>query len=86
MLTSGQITEVEAIYICRNFNTINDDVLAVIIERFYDTNLEQFMYLKWLFTRWPLLRKHKNKMPTRSTSQSSIVHMYNHLPTAFFTK
>ncbi len=68
MLTPRQITEVEAIYICRNFNTINDDLLVVFIERFYDTNLEQFMYLKWLCTRWPLLRKHINQLPTRSTA------------------
>ena len=71
MLTSRQITEVEAIYICRNFNTINDDVFAIIIERFYDTNLEQFMYLKWLCTRWPYLRKHINQLPKRLTPASS---------------
>ncbi len=68
MLTSGQITEVEAIYICRHFNTMNDDIFTIIVERFYDTNLEQFMYLKWLCARWPLLRTHINQLPTRSTA------------------
>jgi hypothetical protein len=65
MLTPKQITEVEAVYICRNFDTINDDIFALLIERFYDINLEQFIYLKWLLTRWPLLRKHRLDMPTR---------------------
>ena len=74
MLTPKQITEIEAIYICRNYNTINDNLFVVFIEHFYDTNLEQFIYLKWLLTRWPLLRKDKNQIPTR------IVYIYNHLP------
>jgi hypothetical protein len=65
MLTPKQITEIEAVYICRNFNTISDDIFVLLIERFYDINLEQFIYLKWLLTRWPLLRKHKNHMPAR---------------------
>ena len=65
MLTPKQITEIEAIYICRNYNTLNDNLFAVFIEHFYDTNLEQFIYLKWLLTRWPLLRKHTHHMPTR---------------------
>ena len=74
MLTPKQITEIEAIYICRNYNTINDNLFAVFIEHFYETNLEQFIYLKWLLTRWPLLRKHTHHMPAR------IVYLHNHLP------
>ena len=78
MLTPKQITEAEAVYICRNFNTINDDIFVLLMKRFYETNLEQFIYLKWLLNRWPLLRKHKHQMPIR------IVHIYNHLPNSFF--
>jgi hypothetical protein len=78
VLTPKQITEVETIYICRNYNTINDDLFVVFIEHFYDANLEPFMDFKWLLNRWPLLRKHKNQMPTR------IVYIYNHLPSSSF--
>jgi hypothetical protein len=65
MLSPRQITEVEAIYICRNYNTISDNLYAVFIEHFYDTNLEQFIYLRWLIQRWTLLRKNQHQMPTR---------------------
>ena len=78
MLTPKQITEVEAIYICRNYSTITDDLYVICIEHFYDANLEQFMYLKWLINRWPLLRKNKNHMPTR------ILYIYNLLPSSSF--
>ena len=78
MLTPKQITEVEAVYICRNFNTINDDIFVLLMKRFYETNLEQFIYLWWLLTRWPLLRKHTHHMPTR------IVYLYNLLPGSSF--
>ena len=73
MLSPRQITEVEAIYICKNYGTITDDLYAVCIEHFHATNLEQFIYLKWLIQRWTLLRKNKHQMPTR------IVELYNHL-------
>ena len=74
MLTPKQITEAEAVYICRNFNTINDDIFVLLMKRFYENNLEQFIYLWWLLTRWPLIRKDKNHMPTR------ILYLYNLLP------
>ena len=80
MLSPSQITEVEAIYICRNYSTITDDLFAVLIEHFYDTNLEQFIYLKWLIQRWTLLRKNKHQMPTR------IIRIYNHLPSTLSSK
>jgi len=78
MLTPSQITEVEAIYICRNYNTINDDLFAFCIEHFYKHNLYQFIYLKWLLLRWPLIRKHQHQMPKR------IVSIRNHLPDSTF--
>ena len=65
MLSPSQITEVEAIYICKIYERITDDLYAVCIEHFYDTNLEQFIYLKWLIQRWTLLRKNQHQMPTR---------------------
>jgi hypothetical protein len=65
MLNPKQITEVEAIYICRNYNTLTDDLFAVLIEHFHDTNVEQFIYLRWLLHRWTLLRKHIHHLPTR---------------------
>jgi hypothetical protein len=45
MLSPRQITEVEAIYICRNYDTISDNLYGVLIEHFDDTNLEQFIYI-----------------------------------------
>ncbi len=68
MLTQKQITEVEAVYIARNFRTINDKLFVFFIEHFYATNLEQFIYFKWLMSRWVFLRKHLNHMPTRIVS------------------
>ena len=44
MLTQKPIPEVEAIYIARNFRTINDKLMVFFIEHFYATNLEQFIY------------------------------------------
>jgi hypothetical protein len=78
MLTLNQITEVEAIYICRNNNTIKDDLYVAFIEHLYKNNLEQFIYLKWLLQRWPLLRKHHRHLPKR------IIHLDKHLPSSSF--
>jgi len=74
MLTPTQITEVEAIFICSNYDSISDNLYAAFIEHLYETNLEQFIYLKWLIQRWTLLRKNTHHMPTR------IVYLHNLLP------
>ena len=65
MLTQKQITEVEAIFIARDYNCISDDIFVNSIEHFYKINLYQFMYLKWLITRWTIIRKQRYQMPTR---------------------
>ena len=63
MLTQKQITEVEAIFIARDYNCISDELFVNSIEQFYKINLYQFIYLKWLITRWAIIRKHRYQMP-----------------------
>jgi hypothetical protein len=73
MLTQTQITEVEIVYIARHTGTINGELFAFIVKRFYETNFEPFVYLQWLMERWVVLRKHDRHLPTR------IAHAYYHL-------
>ena len=80
MRTQNQITEVEAIYIIITSDGVNIGLCVSFIEHFYATNLEQFIYLTWLLQRWTFIRKHHGQMPKRLTPQSSIIHIYNHLP------
>jgi hypothetical protein len=74
MLTQKQITEVEGVYIAINSYGISPELYIAFIEHFYKHNLYQFIYLKWLLHRWPLIRKHQHQMPKR------IVYIRHHLP------
>jgi hypothetical protein len=65
MLTLAQITEVEVVYIARHERAINDDLFAFIINRYDATNVQPFIYLKWLMERWTVLRKYDHQLPTR---------------------
>ena len=74
MLTQNQITEVEGVYIAITSCGISHELCIAFIEHFYKHNLYQFIYLKWLLHRWPLIRKHNRQMPKR------IVCIQHHLP------
>lgn len=65
MLSDNQITEVEGVFLAIESKKISYDLSSAFIERFYDTNREQYKYLLWLLNRWVLLRKDKNHLPKR---------------------
>ena len=78
MLTQKQITEVEGVYIATTSCGISHELCIAFIEHFYEHNLYQFVYLKRLLHRWPLIRKHNHQMPKR------IVYIQHHLPDRAF--
>ncbi len=78
MLTQKQITEVEGGYIAITSCGISHELRIAFIEHFYKHNLYQFVYLKWLLHRWPLIRNHEHQMPKR------IVFIRRHLPDSAF--
>ncbi len=65
MITQNQITEVEGVYIAITTCDIKPELCIALIEHYYKHNLHQFVYLRWLFHRWPLIRKHNRQMPKR---------------------
>jgi hypothetical protein len=57
MLSKLELNIVEAVYLCYNYETINQEIKHKLIQIVYNLpNKEAFIYLKWLINRWNLIK------------------------------
>ena len=62
MLTYDQITLVEGVYLALSNEGISDELAMKIQNYIYEHNFEQYVYLRWLISRWSFLKKDKHHL------------------------
>ena len=57
MLTKLELNIVEAVYLCYNYKTINQEIKNQLIKTVYNLqNKEAYIYLQWLIYRWTIIK------------------------------
>ena len=77
MLTVGEISETEIIFLAIDTGLLSDEICEAIMLQISQNNKEAHIYLMWLLTRWRGIRLDKSDLPTILKHQITINELIN---------